>query len=289
MKNIYCIVGPSGAGKTTVAEQLQKLFGFVPVESYTTRPARHNGEAGHIFVSKEQFDALGEMVAYTRYNGHEYGVTSDIIDRCDTYVIDPPGVEYMLQRYHGRKGVVVICLSADRTELAARMRKRGDSEEQIARRLQHDAEVFDYSRYGFRIDLMVNAVETAQTVALAKKFIDMREANDYDVRIFQINPERDRNRLMYACAEILQQATGDTRVDMNIYDEVWSGNMPVEHLDDVYLRFNRDDRPRVNRMHSLSVADIVEIRHNENDALNGLWFCDSFGWREIRDGRLIMS
>ena len=40
MKNIYCIVGESGAGKSRVVEELCKRYGLTELCSYTTRKPR---------------------------------------------------------------------------------------------------------------------------------------------------------------------------------------------------------------------------------------------------------
>lgn len=138
MKNIYCIVGPSGSGKTTVSKILERDYGLNLVESYTTRPPRYPDEEGHIFVSDEEFDALGEMCAYTEYDGHRYGVTPKVIDQNDIYVIDPFGLNFLRQRYPGEKTVVGIFISVDEEERKRRMRDRGDSEEKILKRILQD-------------------------------------------------------------------------------------------------------------------------------------------------------
>ncbi len=147
MKNIYCIVGPSGCGKTTLTEALAEKYGYKVIESYTTRPPRYEGEKGHIFVSPEEFKALGEMCAYTKFDGHEYGVTPDLIERNDLYVIDPAGIEYLRQKYNGEKGVKVIGITAPVDILIERMIVRGDSEDKIIKRLANDAEAFKHLDY----------------------------------------------------------------------------------------------------------------------------------------------
>lgn len=178
MKNIYLIVGPSGVGKTTLVEKLAADHGLKQVESYTTRQPRYPGESSHIFVSDKEFDKLGEMVAYTEYNGARYGVTSDIIDTYDLYVIDPFGVEYMLERYHGCKGVVVIWLLAESNEIRARMKARGDSKEQIDKRLAVDAKAFDRSKVKFKTDLLIHADGIEETAQAVWEYIQYREKYD---------------------------------------------------------------------------------------------------------------
>ena len=171
MKNIYLIVGPSGSGKTTLAEELEQKHGLKIVNSYTTRPKRYPEEQGHIFVSEEKFDALGEMCAFTVYNGYRYGVTSDMIDESDIYVIDPPGVRFLRSKYHGKKRVITIGLEISETVRALRMMKRGDSLDDILRRIEVDAEWFDPKNLGFVYGTVLSALNKEQMVEQAWDYI----------------------------------------------------------------------------------------------------------------------
>lgn len=143
MNNIYLIVGPSGSGKTTLADMASAAYGYRTVKSYTDRPPRGENDDSHIFVTAEQFDNLGPMAAYTEYHGHRYGVPADMIDTCDTYVIDPAGVDYLKKNYHGDKGIIVIGLLVSAPAAYLRQLRRGDSKETARARLKTDAEAFD--------------------------------------------------------------------------------------------------------------------------------------------------
>lgn len=143
MKNIYCFVGPSGSGKTTLANRLSELYGYSVVKSYTTRLPRYEGEDGYTFVTPEEFAALGEVHARAHYAGHDYGVTAELLDKNDLYVIEPSGVEFMRNEYAGGKGVVIIGLCVDPKTVEERMRLRGDSDEKIQERLENDAVAFE--------------------------------------------------------------------------------------------------------------------------------------------------
>lgn len=127
MNNLYLIIGPSGSGKTELANGLAKKYYLTPVESYTTRPPRYPDELGHIFVTEEHFNALGEMCAYTEYNGHQYGVTKNILDASDIYVIDTDGACYLFDRYSG-KHLYYIWLDTSPQVCYERMISRGDEE-----------------------------------------------------------------------------------------------------------------------------------------------------------------
>lgn len=142
MKNLYCIVGPSGSGKTTLVEALQKEYGYKVIESYITRPPRHDGETGHIFVSPDEFKELKDVYAYNQYDGYEYGVTAKQLEENDLYIVEPSGVEDLLKRYRGHKNIKVIGLNPDIEVLIERMKLRGDSDEKIIERLIEDADTF---------------------------------------------------------------------------------------------------------------------------------------------------
>lgn len=143
MNNIYLLVGPSGCGKTTIANKLHDIYGYKVVESYTTRPPRYLGETGHFFVTQEKFNSIRDgLVAYTFYNGYEYGVTTNEIDENDIYVIDIPGVIELLKKYHGRKGIKVFSIRANHWTCGWRMLKRGDSIRNVIKRLRIDKSAF---------------------------------------------------------------------------------------------------------------------------------------------------
>lgn len=141
--SIFLIVGPSGSGKSTICDRLVNSHaGLSQIQSYTTRPPRYIGEKGHIFVTDEEFDKLTDLVGYTEFDGHRYAATSAQVEENDIYVIDPAGVEYFRENYHGRKRVYVIGIWATEAARKKRMFLRGDPEDAIVRRLEGDRAVF---------------------------------------------------------------------------------------------------------------------------------------------------
>ena len=179
LKNIYLIVGPSGSGKTTIANELEKRYGLKVVESYTTRPPRYDGEKGHIFVSDEEFDALGPMCAYTEYDGYRYGVTDKIVDESDIYVIDPAGVKWMEEQYHGEKDLIVIRLLVDDKQRFFRMYARGDDDEKLNKRLLNDVNSFGPdAEKGITYDLWVTNNDFERCLKCIASFIENEEETD---------------------------------------------------------------------------------------------------------------
>lgn len=172
---IYCIVGPSGCGKTTIAEGLQKKYGYKVVESYTTRPPRYEGETGHMFVTPDEFHALGKMCAYTQFCGYEYGVTNNLIAQSDLYVIDPAGVAFFKQEYTGDKQIVAIGITASEETRKVRMQKRGDDDAHVQQRILNDRAAFD--RFEDAMDFVIHTdrLEVEDVMEAVHNIIKMGE------------------------------------------------------------------------------------------------------------------
>ena len=137
-KPLYLFVGKSASGKTIIANLCENEYNCKQVQSYTTRKPRYEGEIGHIFVSEEEFDNLGELAAYTFYNGNKYGTTVQQVDECDIYVIDVPGVETLLQKYKTDRTIYIIYFDTGVHTRISRMLERGDHDNAIVSRLLQD-------------------------------------------------------------------------------------------------------------------------------------------------------
>lgn len=140
---LILLVGQSGCGKTTIANYLEFIKEYKQVQSYTTRAPRCEGEIGHTFVTVEEFDNLGAMVAYTEYNGNKYGVTADMIDKCQLYVIDVPGVKTLIENYQTNRQIIILYFKSTVATRIDRMIDRGDSDSAILSRL-HTDEQYDW-------------------------------------------------------------------------------------------------------------------------------------------------
>ncbi len=138
---IVIISGPGGTGKGTVAARLVERDPSLWLSrSWTTRPPRP-GEArdAYTFVDDARFDtalAAGEFLEWAEFLGHRYGTPKPA---------PPPGTDVLLEiELQGARQVLerhpdalLILLVPPSSEVQAeRLRARGDSEEEAARRVE---------------------------------------------------------------------------------------------------------------------------------------------------------
>lgn len=143
---LLCLIAKSGSGKSTIANRLERKYGYVQARSYTTRPIREEDENDintHTFIKREQIaDYKDDIVAYNEYNGNAYFVTRKMLEGCQIYVVDKEGLIQLYKNYHD-KDILAIYIDCDSSIASRRMAERGDSDEQIMKRLQYDAVAFE--------------------------------------------------------------------------------------------------------------------------------------------------
>jgi guanylate kinase len=144
--NIYIVVAPSGAGKTSLVSALLQAEPAVELSiSYTTRAARTgevDGQHYH-FVDHASFQSMidaGDFLEYAEVYGNFYGTSvrwlqSRLEEGRDILLeIDWQGAEQVRKVFPEALGIFILPPSIE--ELERRLRGRGtDSEEVILRRL----------------------------------------------------------------------------------------------------------------------------------------------------------
>lgn len=91
-----------------------------------------------------------------------------------------------------------------------------------------------------------------------------------DIKIYQINADRDADRVKFLPHDYLQSVQGKPTINASIYDEVFCGDVDCQTLEDIYMKFNTEGHP-LHRGHSLAVSDIVQTP-------DGYFYCDSTGF-----------
>lgn len=79
-----------------------------------------------------------------------------------------------------------------------------------------------------------------------------------NIRIYQINPERDKNHVKFESQDSLLKLQGSYNIDSSIYDEVFNADIDGMDLESIYMRFNTVSHP-LHRGHSLSISDVVVV------------------------------
>lgn len=100
-----------------------------------------------------------------------------------------------------------------------------------------------------------------------------------NICIYQINLDRDVNRVAFDGMEYLERFHGSTEIDSSIYDKVYDGEVDCQSLEGIFGMFNTA-LPADYHGRSLSVSDVVEIVEAEN-VKPGFYFCDSIGFKEV--------
>lgn len=161
---MFILSSPSGAGKTTLADQLLKKDGDITLSvSATTRPPRAGEVHGedYFFVSEKEFIRMrdnGQFLEWANVFGNLYGTPRGLVEenlrngKDVLFDIDWQGAQQLDQV--ARDDVVkVFILPPSRAELERRLRKRAaDPEEVVLKRMaKADAEMSHWAEYDYVI------------------------------------------------------------------------------------------------------------------------------------------
>ena len=141
MNYCYVFIGPSGSGKTSLAEAIfqpeQKII------TYTNRSPRprEKDQEDYYFVSDNTFNQMikgNEFAEWDQYAQHKYGSSEAEIKKKLTvgncYAVLTANGFWNLYEYFGTV-VRPIFITISKETLQSRLKKRGDSSEQISARL----------------------------------------------------------------------------------------------------------------------------------------------------------
>lgn len=137
---IFAFIGPSGGGKSTIAEQM----GIQQIISTTTRSIRQGEIDGvhYHFIDEDTFINLLKhecMLEFTNYAGNYYGLQRADVQRVidsnkDAYcILDEVGIRYVKEKFGDK--VVVIFVYAGAETLKERLKFRGENEDTIDKRI----------------------------------------------------------------------------------------------------------------------------------------------------------
>lgn len=152
---IYAIVGNTLSGKSTLVRDLVTSTGIKQVTTYTTRPMREGERDGidYHFISSEEMNNgnyFGRRDFYTVYREEPYSYAmskDDVFPFEDKILIlDSAGVRALKDEV-GYENVVTVFIDAPIDLLIERGKLRGDSEEEVQRRLHVDRDSLISAKY----------------------------------------------------------------------------------------------------------------------------------------------
>ena len=168
------LVGASASGKTEIAKCLAKKYHITKAITHTTRPMREGErqDVDYHFVDETKFlDMLEKdlFVEHTTYNGYHYGCSKAeiAVDKC--VILDPQGLKSF--QALNEKSLVTFYLEASPKVREARMRLRGDGEENIQKRLRNDEKAFSPERVA-SCDYTIDS-ESGSIEQLTDKIVDI--------------------------------------------------------------------------------------------------------------------
>lgn len=150
-KRIVCFCGHSGSGKTAIAELLCAKYPklFAKLITTTTREPRYNETNGidYYFVSPIVYEGLN-LIAKAEVANAQYGMDvnriQDILDdkKYPLIVCTKDGAQELMEKYADTDiEVYVVAILAEKETCIMRMAERGDTQENIEKRLKRDATI----------------------------------------------------------------------------------------------------------------------------------------------------
>ena len=100
-----------------------------------------------------------------------------------------------------------------------------------------------------------------------------------EIRIYQIDPKKDRERVMFEDYACMTAQLGKDEVDASIYGKSFDGTVEADSLEDVYEIFNLE-KPDGFKGRSMSVSDVVAVE-KEGAEEPEYYYCDRIGFRKI--------
>ena len=143
-KTMFILLGASGAGKTTGGIYLKEKLGVPECISDTTRKMRDGEIDGYSYYFKNRLQFFfTRKIEKSNYAGNYYCLSKKEVERKFKendkvfLIADIHGVEQIKNYYKNNPNVDVVVIYFDTTleVMEERMRARGDSEENIRKRL----------------------------------------------------------------------------------------------------------------------------------------------------------
>ena len=180
------IAGPSGAGKTTIADSLIETLGNLEMSrSATTRAKRGDGrDDEYVYISCDEFERAikdEDVVEYTIYSGNYYGTRKCELDRIflenkhPILVLDYNGVRSLKEKLDYPVFAIYVYTTLDEAERRLRerdLRSYVDEKHLLTFSKRQKENIKDYSVLFSMTELFDYYVENADINVCTSKIID---------------------------------------------------------------------------------------------------------------------
>jgi len=180
--DLFIISSPAGGGKTTLTNLLiSEIPNLKRVITCTTRKPRLGEKDGkdYYFLTKEEFKKRIKEEAFLEYavvHGNYYGTPKkEVFELLEKgidliLVIDVQGMRQVKENF--KDVITIFILPPSIEEIVKRMKERGDSEEEIRKRLETaKSEIPAWKEYDFVIvnDILEKAKESLKQIILCHR------------------------------------------------------------------------------------------------------------------------
>lgn len=178
MHKVYCVLGRTASGKSTIVKETAKDMNMNILKSYTTREMRNNEtvqNSDHIFITDKEVDKYrNDMIAYTDRVGYCSFATKNQLFENDFYIINPNGYKDLLEATKDIKDIqlISIMITVPYAENVKRAKKRGDYKNWLENYIAEDDEFHDFQKSGLIHYYLLNNGSIKDSV---KKMINIIE------------------------------------------------------------------------------------------------------------------
>ena len=175
---VYCVLGRTGSGKSTVTKEAAKQLNMSILRSYSTRQYLRQGEtkenSDHILISPDEIEKYrNDMIAYTeRVNYCSFATKQQLLDN-DFYIINPTGYyELKLKTKDMDIELVTIMVNVPYNDLRQRARKRGDYDAWQANYIKESEEFSNFEKSNLIDYFVLNDGSIEESVAKMVRIIN---------------------------------------------------------------------------------------------------------------------
>lgn len=178
---VYCVLGRTSSGKSTITQKAANNLNMKVLKSYTTRQRRENEtdeNCDHIFISSNEVEKYrNDMIAYTDRVGYcNFATKQQLLDN-DFYIINPTGYyELKLKTKDMDIELVTIMVNVPYNDLRQRARKRGDYDAWQANYIKESEEFSNFEKSHLVDYFILNDRSIEESVAKMVRVINKDRA-----------------------------------------------------------------------------------------------------------------